>query len=247
MEAFHEHPERVGSPESGTSAPRAVLISSSCALSGHPAAFGLEACEQHLLIVWANHADIEQAMSAIDRADDARANSVPIARNVWIRKPRRTLGFATCAFLNSAFWIWMLVNVASKPRFVAHNGGLLPFVVFFLVVALGSAAAGRRLARCGLWIGSEGIVVRGPLRTRRLTVQDVERIEPGVQRPGDAGNGTPCPILRLADGSAVGVWALGTEGLRSGYRRHLEDMQPMCDQLNQLLISAKSARLAEMP
>src|SRR5579863_79534 len=184
-------------------------------------------------------------MSAIDRANDARANSGTVARNAWIRKRRRTLGFATCAFLNSAFWIWMLVNIANKPRFVAHNGGLLPFVVFFLAVAIGSAAVGRRLARCGLSIGPEGIVVRGPFRTRRLAVQDVERIEAGVQRPGDVGNGTPCPILRLADGSAVGVWALGTEGLRSNYPRHLEDMRPVCDQLNQLLISMKSAGPAE--
>jgi hypothetical protein len=185
-------------------------------------------------------------MSAIDRAKDARtidsakANSLSVAPNVWIRKRRRTLGFATLAFLNSAFWVWMLVSIANKPGFVSRNGGLVPFVLFFLTVAFSSAVAGGRLAGCGLLIGPTGIVVKGPLRTRRLAVQEVDRIEPGVKRPGDVSNGTPCPILRLTDGEAVGVWALGVEGLTFSYRRHLDDMQPLCHELNELLNSVKA-------
>jgi hypothetical protein len=183
-------------------------------------------------------------MTTIDRADDAATGSMPVAANAWIRKRHRTLGFAMCAFLNSALWIWMLVFTANKPRYAGRSGELASIVLFFLAVALASAALGWRLARCGLWIGPAGIVVRGPLRTWRLAVQDVERIEPGVQRPGDAGNGTPCPILKLANGRAIGVWALGGEGLVFSYHRLLENMQPLCDDLNRLLEDVRPADCA---
>jgi hypothetical protein len=178
-------------------------------------------------------------MGTIDRAKRAAPGAMSVAPSTWIRKRRRTLAFATCAFLNSAFWIWMLVFMAGKPRYASHSGELVSIVLFFLAVALASAVAGRRLARSGLWIGSTGIVVRGPLRTWRLAVGDVEQIEPGVQRPGDVGNGTPCPTLKLANGRAIGIWALGGEGLIFDYRRLLEDMQPLCDDLNRLLERAR--------
>ena len=86
------------------------------------------------------------------------------------------------------------------------------------------------IARSGLWIGTDGIVIRGPLRTRRVPGDSVVSFAPGVE--AGYGNGTPCPVLTRSDGSKIGIWALGREGLVWNFGEHLEEMRPLCDELN---------------
>jgi hypothetical protein len=171
---------------------------------------------------------------AIDDTRAAGPGAPALAPNVWIRKRLRTVGFAAYSFLLSAFWIAMIFDVAGKKATYEHNGGLAVYVLFFLALAAASSALGARFARSGLWVSADGVLVRGPLRTKRIAQHEIARFEPGVHGPG---NGFPCPILMRIDGRAVGVWALGSEALTFSHRRALEDMRPLCDELDRLLAS----------
>jgi hypothetical protein len=110
--------------------------------------------------------------------------------------------------------------------------------VIGLALVLGVPAAcglwiARRVARAGLWVAADGVVVRNPLRTLTLSVNDVASFSPGVAR--GVGNGTPCPILKSKRGVVIGIWALGRDGLAWRTTRHLHEMEPLCDDLNALL------------
>ena len=74
-----------------------------------------------------------------------------------------------------------------------------------------------------------------------LAARSVERFHPGV---AGAGNGTPCPVLVRTDGRPVGVWALGSEAFTFGYRRALEDMRPLCEELDKLLAGVQPSAQA---
>jgi hypothetical protein len=179
--------------------------------------------------------------------DDTRApgpSSPAVAPHTWIRKRRRTVGFAVYAYLLSAFWIAMIFDVTGKRATYEHNGGLAVFVLFFLALAGASAALGVRFARSGLWISADEILVRGPLRTKRIATHDVERFEPGVH---GRRSGFPCPILMRADGRSVGVWALGSEALTFSYRRALDDMRPLCEELERLLATIRPSPIKASP
>jgi hypothetical protein len=160
-----------------------------------------------------------------------------LATGSWMRRRRRTLLFAGYAFVLSGFWIAMIFDVAGKQSVYEHNGGLAVFVLFFLVLAAASATLGVRVARCGLWIGADELVVRGPLRTWHVAAGCAEGFEPGVT---GSGNRMPCPVLTRTDGRPVGVWALGSDALTFGYRRALMDMHPLCEALNGLLANIEA-------
>jgi len=179
---------------------------------------------------------------AVDRATAPSPRAQPATPEVWLRKRRRTLVFAAYSFALAAFWIGMIFDVAADRATYAHNGGLAPFVLFFLALALPSTLLGVRCARSGLWVGAGGVIVRGPLRTWRMQLGDVQRFEAGVAGPG---NGIPCPQLVRAHGRPVGVFALGSESFVFGYRRALDQMKPLCEQLNALLETLRAQ--AETP
>ncbi len=153
----------------------------------------------------------------------------------WIRRRGRTWRFAGFAMANSAFWIWLLVDVTDKPVFLAHNGGLAPFASFFLGVAACSGALAWRMARSGLWIEPDEVVVRGPLRTRRLAPGEVAAVEPSTRPDWYGPRGTPCPTLKLTSGREIAIWALGVNGLAYMNAARSEALRPLCVELNRLL------------
>lgn len=171
------------------------------------------------------------------RGPPADTCAVRVAANTWLRRRSRTVAFAACAFAGAAFWAWLLVHIAGDRTFLRHNGGLAPFGLFFGGVALLHAAAGWRLARWGLWIGPDRVVVRGLFRTRTVALQEVAGIEPGAL--GQGSKAMPCPLVRLADGRALGVLALGSDGSMFSYQRRTAEMQPLCKQLNELLLTVR--------
>ena len=67
-------------------------------------------------------------------------------------------------------------------------------------------------------MGPAGSSSGGPLRTWEVPGNSAVSFSPGVQP--SYGNGTPCPILTRSDGSTIGVWALGREGLVWGFDSH---------------------------
>jgi hypothetical protein len=181
-------------------------------------------------------------MSSLEHASTAgREPASPVAPNVWIRKARRTGTFAVLAYVNAVAWVAISVDVSTQSRDTSHPGSFVVMLVFLLGVAALSVMAGLRLASCGLWMSQETVVVIGPLRTWTLSVGEVEGFKSGVRGPW---NGTPCPVLERANGRSIGVWALGREGLISSYSRYLNELRPLCDELNVLLRSLKAARQA---
>lgn len=148
----------------------------------------------------------------------------------------RPLRIRVCIFSASVmivFYFVLALQLASDSR---SDLGVTPVIggaVFFLAFAVPSAWLAWRISRAGLWIGADGILIRGPLRTWRIRQSEAVRFVPGVQ--SGPGNGTPCPMLERVKGAEVGVWALGIEGLIWKFDEYLEELEPLCGQLNELL------------
>jgi hypothetical protein len=96
----------------------------------------------------------------------------------------------------------------------------------------------KRLRQAGVWLGADGIVVRNPLRTWTVPINDVDSFAADVASGG--GNGTPCPLLRQRHGRPIGVWALGREGVVWRFGRYQHELEPLCDQLNAVLADLKA-------
>jgi hypothetical protein len=161
-------------------------------------------------------------------------DTVEVARSAWIRNRRRTRVWAALAVL----WSVVFACLLFIPGNLSLGGYVALGALYFGIAVLGLVFA-RRVAKAGVWIGPEGIVVRGPFRTKSVRLADAETFVPGLQ--GGAGNGTPCPTLKRRGGRAVGVWALGRRNIVFRYQRLFGEIQPLCDELNELLMTVQSA------
>jgi hypothetical protein len=160
-----------------------------------------------------------------------------VARSAWIRNGRRTRVWAAVAVLWSVVFACTIVIPAGSQGHKALGEYLVLGAFYFGIAALGLALAGR-IAKAGLWIGPDGIVVRGPFRTQSVSIADAGVFTPGLQ--GAANNGTPCPVLARKDGRPVGVWALGRRNIWFRYDRLAGEIQPLCDELNELVTTVRS-------
>ena len=122
--------------------------------------------------------------------------------------------------------------IAAAVHGFGDVGNALAIMALALAFAAPSCVIGKRLLSAGLWVSAETVVVRGPLKTRTVATDEVQSFDPGVL-PG--GNGTPCVMLRLKNGTDIGIWALGREGLIFRFKAYLDELRPACDQLNALL------------
>jgi hypothetical protein len=110
-------------------------------------------------------------------------------------------------------------------------------VLCFPLAAVGFHVA-RRMAESGVWIGTDSVVVRGPVRTRVIATRDAIRFAAGAS--GAGANSTPMPVLIRSNGGPVGVWALGKEGFIWQYEPHVHRLEPVCDDLNDTLRAAQT-------
>jgi hypothetical protein len=116
---------------------------------------------------------------------------------------------------------------------------------FFIALAGPGLWMARRLARTGLWMSADGIIVRNPLRTYSTALGDVDAFAPGVLAGGN--NGTPCPVVKQRQGRPVGVWALGREGVIWRYGRYAHELEPLCEELNAVLGNLRAGRIGPRP
>jgi len=170
----------------------------------------------------------------------AGADTADVAPNAWIRNRRRTRVWAGIAALWSVVFAGLLFLPGHAPSHASPGAYVVVGAFYFGIAALGIVFAGR-VARAGLWIGTNGIVVRGPFRTLSVALDDAEVFGPGLQ--GRGGNGVPCPMLTRRDGSAVGVWALGRRNIWFRYRHICQEIEPLCGELNELVASTRAAAL----
>jgi hypothetical protein len=177
-------------------------------------------------------------MSSIWHAGPAgRSDTVEVASSVWMRNGRRTRAWGAVAILWSVVFATLLFRPTGPNQYMTTVGYLVIGVFYLGIAGLGLALAGR-VARAGLWIGPDGIVVRGPFTTHSVALLDAGLFVPGLQ--GRGGNGTPCPLLERQDRRAVGVWALGRRNVWFRYERLCQEIQPLCDELNSLVASLRS-------
>ncbi len=155
-----------------------------------------------------------------------------VAPEVWLRNRRRTRAWAA---ISAAWGVIFACLVLMPGRLPAHGGAGVTVVLIMVYVGIGAVGVGLacRIARAGVRIGPDAIVVRGPFRSRSIALVDAGRFVPGLQ--GRGGNGVPCPML-VREGCAVaGVWALGRRNVWFRYQRMCAELQPLCDELNELV------------
>lgn len=159
-----------------------------------------------------------------------------VSTGLWFRTERRTRGFAAYAVLFAIGFL--IIPFLASPR----AGNVVSIFAFcWCLSALGLFVA-VRLARAGLRMAPDGVVVRNPLRTVTVPLGDADEFVAAVA--SGPGNGTPCPVLKRRQGRSVGIWALGREGFVWNFRRHTADMRPLCDELNATLHALQSGTIA---
>jgi hypothetical protein len=166
------------------------------------------------------------------------SDSVEVLPRVWIRNQRRTRAWAAIAVAWSVAFAGLLF-ISGDLKGPRTPGEILALGAFYFGVAAVGLVFARRVARAGLWIGRDAIAVRGPFRTQSVALDDVARFVPGLQ--GRGGNGTPCPMLEREARRAVGVWALGRRNIWFRYHRLCNEIQPLCDELNDLVRTLRSS------
>jgi hypothetical protein len=180
-------------------------------------------------------------LSSDERWRSRRAARVVVAPAVWIRDSRRTRRFMVAALVPwSLLWVGLGVALLLTPHKTGPAqtpGQRVLLGVISLAVAAPGVILARRLVTTGLWIGRDGIVIRGPFSTQRVSLADADAFVPGV---AGSLNGTPCPMLQLKPRGAIGVWALGREGVIFHYQRYLAALKPLCEELNAVLRATKS-------
>jgi hypothetical protein len=138
---------------------------------------------------------------------------VSIGPDIWIRNERRVRRFSRLMFCSALAMLLIPLWVFVAPDSQWHNtvASDLGIGLFALALAAPAVWMARRFARTGLWIGADGIRACNPIGTHTLALRDATAFAPGVLAGGN--NGTPCPMLQRSRGPAVGVWALGREGV----------------------------------
>jgi hypothetical protein len=164
-------------------------------------------------------------------------DAVVVAPGVWLRNRRRTRAWASVSVAWSLAFASLVFIPGRLPANAPAAATIMLIALYFGIAGLGLALA-RRVARAGVRIANDGIVIRGPFRTQSVALTDAERFAPGLQ--GRGGNGVPCPILARQSRGAAGVWALGQRNIWFRYRRVCRELQPLCDDLNGLVDALRS-------
>jgi hypothetical protein len=169
---------------------------------------------------------------------------IMIEPDVWLRRRQVTTWLARFQRAVAAvcvFWSFVCAAAAVAPGSRHSEAGGLVAAVFLLLSAAGCEALGRRYARRGLFISSDGVVVCNLLSTQRVALDDTEQFTPGV-RGGMSG---PSPMLKCRTRASVGVGGLAIASLSWRYGVALRDLEPACAQLTALLDHVKQASSPE--
>jgi hypothetical protein len=144
-----------------------------------------------------------------------------------------------------AFWcVWCLLfalialGVSVAAVVGVAKGEAVGDAIFLLVVLapLGYIAvkAALRIGQTGVTIGGDGVVVVGPLRTRRVSLSEADSFRAEV-----LGSKQPTVGLHCADGRVIAIWALNRNGFMWSFKRLIRELEPVAAEFNERLAEAK--------
>jgi hypothetical protein len=142
--------------------------------------------------------------------------------------------------LPQAFMAGALLTVGMSFALPTWESRLAILVLCLPPFLLGAWCVGRT----GLWIGPGGVVVRGFIRTRTVPLLEARAFAPGIH--GSIGNGYPAPGLERIGKDPIPIFCFGREGAVWKFDQYLEELQPVCDELNALLRRVQ-AEAGQMP
>ena len=162
---------------------------------------------------------------------------------VWMRRSGHTRSQAGVTFVMTLFFGLFAVGLLGQP----NTFELLAVKVMFAGAAIASAALTRGCVRAGLWIAPDGIVVRGPMRTWRLALVDVDRFDHAVVGPGlvhgfvteSTKQRTREVWVHRKDGPPIIVWALRHDGPIWVWERRAREREEQIVALNAVLKSLR--------
>jgi hypothetical protein len=137
-------------------------------------------------------------------------------------------------FRSSNFWVGgsiaigcgLLLVVTSVAATDWDFGGVLVGVLF----GVAFTASGVRLLRCGVTANADGVVVRTPLRVRRLAWNAIDHF--GLGQFVSGGGRYQAVTLVLNDGSSVKTTNLSTSGINAA--SSVRECESIVDELNRL-------------
>jgi len=133
-------------------------------------------------------------------------------------------------------------GISGSPEDPAWRTIVLGFCTLDAIILIPLVYAWR-CHRAGLWIGAREVVIKGPFHTWKIPIAEATNFEPGYQHvlfPSFVGELLfPCPVLRNSRRSRIGVWALHEFTFRTFFHDELKGFEPVCRQLNELLVAAR--------
>ncbi|MGH2849151.1 MAG: hypothetical protein ACRDLP_00880, partial [Solirubrobacteraceae bacterium] len=160
------------------------------------------------------------------------------ARDTWLRRCVWTVPTAGFLFATAAFFGWLAVWFPIVGHNQQHNttGTTVFEAVFMVAMAAVFATVAIRVMRAGLLIALDGVSIRGVLKSRLISVSQVDRFA-----LGPASAKMACPWLYRTHGRPLPVAALSVS-FGAGSQR----AQPLCDELNTVLAAVKAASPAHV-
>src|SRR5215813_13049103 len=98
---------------------------------------------------------------------------ITVSPDTWIRNRRQTNGYGSLSIAFGTFWIALTVYFLTRHHHGQAAGTKIAVAAIATVLAIGFISFGVRQVRAGLWIASDQVIVRGPLRVKRLATEVV--------------------------------------------------------------------------
>jgi hypothetical protein len=149
------------------------------------------------------------------------------SRPGWYRTRQQSRGIAAIALIFLAILGGSVVQALAGRRHHGRAGAKVAGLVVFAVMAAGAAIGGVRAARAGVLVDSDGITVRNPLRSVRLSWDEIDRFSVGPSLWGSVG------FVHLRDGGEVHIW--GIQGQSRALFPNSRWATDPVDELNRLL------------
>jgi len=166
---------------------------------------------------------------------------IEVAPDVWMREDGtgRALAVILSGLASLIFSAFVVIGL-SEAGGDAFATVIAVELSFGLSAALFAAIA-VRMARAGLRISAEGICLRGMVRTRRLSLAEVDEFVPGTFSSVPLRSEIGVKVRRR-EGRDLDIWAMGygAPATEAGLEDGLAAMRPLCDELNRLLFSLRA-------